>query len=114
MDFESQLILFLDAETDIDWYHSVPSTRPQEFGTVSRSGGPVDMVVDDMTLTVKIWAATWERVRALSKIAARAIVASPYGIANVMSAEILSVYDDPDTDTGLPRRRITAHVIAND
>ena len=114
MDFEEKLVEYLADQTGIAWYHAVPMDKPEEFGTVSRSGGGRALVEDSPMYTLKIWATTWKRARLLSQLVSQAVDGIAEGIDCAMASSVMSVYDDPDDSSRTPRRRVTAQIVFND
>ncbi|MBQ9620548.1 MAG: hypothetical protein IJR41_01240 [Atopobiaceae bacterium] len=112
MDVAAELIRYLDAETSIGWYHNTPPDSGGEHGTLTRDGGPVEIVRDLPTMTLMVHAGSRKRAQELAREASIALIESKWAIPNVFGAEILgSAYDPLD---GRHRWRITASLIVND
>ena len=52
MDIAATLIDYLDQATALEWYHDAPVGAPDEYGTVTRDGGPTELVRDLPTVTL--------------------------------------------------------------
>lgn len=112
MDVAATLIKYLDAATDIEWYHNSPANAPAEYGTLTRDGGPSEIVRDMPTVTLIVYAASRGRLANLASSVKRALIAAKWEIDNVFEVEIMSIYYDPLD--GKHRARITASLIVND
>lgn len=112
MDVAAVLINYLDEATDIEWFHNVPRNAPDEFGTLTRDGGPSEIVRDLPTVTLIVHAATRGRAAALAFDAKQALLNAQYHVDCIFRAEILGDYYDPLD--GRHRHRITASIIVND
>ena len=112
MDVAATLINYLDDATEIGWFHNAPKNSPNEFGTLTRDGGPSEVVRDSPTITLIVYAATRGRAAALAFDAKQALLNAQYSVDGLFSAEILGDYYDPLD--GRHRHRITASVIVND
>ena len=112
MDVAATLINYLDDATDIEWYHNAPKSTPAEFGTLTRDGGPSEIVRDLPTVTLIVNAQSRARAAALAYQARRALVFAPDTVDNIFQVEILGDYYDPLD--GRHRHRITASIIVND
>ena len=112
MDIAAVLINYLDTATDIQWYHNAPKDSPAEFGTLTRDGGPTEIVRDLPTVTLLVHAGTRGRAASLASQAKRALLTASDSVANIFGAEILGDYYDPLD--GRHRHRITATLVVND
>lgn len=112
MDVAATLINYLDDATEIEWFHNAPISSPAEFGTLTRDGGPSEIVRDNPTVTLIVCANTRGRAATLAFRAKHALLLSPYSVDNIFEVEILGDYYDPLD--GKHRHRITASLIVND
>lgn len=112
MDIAAEVIEYLDAHTTVTWHHDRPTGNASEYGTVTRDGGPTEMVRDQPTLTLMAYAQTRGRCADLAQEAKRALLNMPWVHPNVFRAQVLGDYYDPVD--GMRRHRITAQLITND
>lgn len=112
MDIAATLVRYLDEQSDIEWYHNAPKNTPDEFGTLTRDGGPSEIVRDNPTITLLVYAQTRGRAAALAFDAKQALLDAQYSVDGLFNAEILGDYYDPLD--GRHRHRITASIIVND
>lgn len=112
MDVAATLINYLDDATDIPWYHNAPTSSPAEFGTLTRDGGPSEIVRDMPTITLLVHAQTRGRAATLAFQAKQALLTAQYEVDGIFACEILGDYYDPLD--GRHRHRITASLTVND
>ena len=112
MDIAATLIDYLNQATTLEWFHNAPVNAPAEYGTLTRDGGPTELVRDMPTVTLVVHASTRGRAAALASDAKRALIASKWELDNVFDATIEGDYYDPLD--GKHRHRITATLITND
>lgn len=112
MDAAAVTRAYLGEATTIPWYHDAPSHPPEEYGTITRDGGPKELVTDRPILTAIVHATRRGRAADLADEAEQAIIAMPWSVDNVFSAEVMGNYYDPMD--GRPRHRITAQITTND
>ena len=112
MDVAATLINYLDSATEIEWFHNAPKNTPTEFGTLTRDGGPSEIVRDNPTITLIVYANTRGRAATLAFRAKQALIMAQYSVDGLFNAEILGDYYDPLD--GRHRHRITASIIVND
>ncbi|HAM15345.1 MAG TPA: hypothetical protein DCP91_05715 [Eggerthellaceae bacterium] len=112
MDVAATLVNYLDGATDIQWYHNAPKNSPAEFGTLTRDGGPSEIVRELPTVTLIVYASTRGRAATLAEQAKNALLMAQYEVPSMFGCEILGDYYDPLD--GKHRHRITASLIMND
>ena len=112
MDVAATLINYLDDATEIEWFHNAPKSPPAEFGTLTRDGGPSEIVRELPTVTLIVYASTRGRAATLAEQAKNALLMAQYEIPSMFGCEILGDYYDPLD--GKHRHRITASLIMND
>ena len=112
MDVAATLINYLDDATEIEWFHNAPKNTPDEFGTLTRDGGPTEVVVDRPIVTLIVYAQSRGRAAALAEQTKNALLFASDTVDNIFHAEILGDYYDPLD--GRHRHRITASLIVND
>lgn len=112
MDVAATLINYLDDVTDIEWFHNAPKNAPDEFGTLTRDGGNTEIVRDNPTITLLVYAATRGRAAVLAFSVKQALLYAQYHVDGLFNAELLGDYYDPLD--GRHRHRITASIIVND
>lgn len=97
------------AVTPVKVATKVPTTRPNEFLWVRRTGGPVmGRVVDQPQMTVTAWAATSVRALELADLGRQALIDAAQGTNGIHSVRPGSLYYDPDPDSGGDRYTFTA------
>lgn len=88
----------------------VPRTRPVEFMTVERVGGPEGRVLGSPLLAVQVWAAArWRAAELADSVAA--LIRSMELLPWVGRVLISSVTNFPDPDSGSPRYQITVELV---
>jgi hypothetical protein len=116
-DAEAVVIDYLDDQLDGDVPVSltIPTTRPDEFVTVQRSGGPrLNMVADRPVLLVECWAQGATRAKAIAE-EARALITAMRGQV-IGGVTIYHVNDAagpsylPDPSSTQPRYTFTVEV----
>lgn len=112
MDVAATLISYLDDATEIEWFHNAPRSTPDEFGTLTRDGGPSEIVRDMPTVTLIVYAKTRGRAATLAEQTKQALLFASDAVDNIFRVEILGDYYDPLD--GRHRHRITASLIVND
>ena len=112
MDVAAVTVNYLTSATNVQWYHDAPEDTPDSFGTLTRDGGPTELVRDMPTLTLMCHGATRGDAADLATLTKRALLLMPYSVENVFSAEVLGDYYDPLD--GRHRHRITASLLVND
>lgn len=112
MDVAATLINYLDDATEIEWFHNAPKNSPAEFGTLTRDGGQTEIVRDNPTITLIVYAPTRARAAVLAFNVKQALLYAQYHVNGMFNAEILGDYYDPLD--GKHRHRITASLIVND
>lgn len=112
MDVAATLVNYLDNVSDIPWYHNAPKNAPSEFGTLTRDGGPSEIVRDNPTITMLVYGETRGYAATNAYNARQKLLDAPYEVDGIMGAEILGEYYDPVD--GKHRHRITASLIVND
>lgn len=112
MDVAAEVVTYLTESTGIPWYHDRPRHAPAECGTVTRDGGPTELVRDMPTLTLIVYAASRGRAADLAALAKGALLRMQWQVPNVFGAEVMGDYYDPVD--GMHRHRVTASLIIND
>ena len=112
VDVAATLINYLDDATEIEWFHNAPKSTPDEFGTLTRDGGPSEIVVDRPTVTLIVYAQSRGRAATLAEQTKNALLFASDTVDNIFQAEILGDYYD--SLDGRHRHRITASLIVND
>jgi hypothetical protein len=112
VDVAATLINYLDDATEIEWFHNAPKNSPAEFGTLTRDGGPTEIVTDRPTITLLVYAQTRGRAANLAFDVKQALINAQYSVDALFNAEIMGDYYD--TLDGRHRHRITASIIVND
>lgn len=112
VDVAATLINYLDDATEIEWFHNAPKNTPAEFGTLTRDGGPSEIVRDNPIITLIVYANTRGRAATLAFRAKQALIMAQYSVDGLFNAEILGDHYDPLD--GRHRHRITASIIVND
>lgn len=95
-------------------YPQVPSTRPDTFVVIERTGGAdANRVQAVESIDADCWA---ESLYAASELAARvraALLEMPDAYADVFHAEITTTYLNTDMDSGTPRYTVSADITIN-
>ena len=109
MDWESEVIKYLESMTRWPFFHDVPSKPPKAFGTVERDGGAKTYPTGGNPLfTIQNYGETRAEAARMAETVSDALLEMPYKHPNVFCVEIESNYRDDDPDTGQPRYRVTA------
>ena len=107
VDIESRLVAWLNASTGIEWHGDVPERRPDEFGTLERTGGGIsDVVIDSPEVALQVWAPTRSRAKDLAIEVCRVLPRFAYE-PGIRKAVVDSAYNFPDGKRA--RYQITAH-----
>lgn len=94
----------------LDAHTRVPSSRPDEFVTVERTGGGVSDGIDRPMMAVQCWAPTDARAEALANAVRLALVATapPAGVHSVRVNS--GPYQFFDPETRMPRYQLVLDV----
>ena len=112
MDIAATLVRYLDEQSDVEWYHNAPTNTPDEFGTLTRDGGPSEIVRDNPTITAFVYGGSRPRSEELAEQARQLLLDAQYEIDGIFGCEIFSIMHE-NVD-GRHRHRITASLIVND
>jgi len=112
MDIAGVLASYMTQATGFPWYHDRPAGASGRLGTVTRDGGPTEMVRDMPTVTMLVYGDGRADAAQAAQVAKRAFLEAPHHVENVFTAEIMGDYYDPLD--GMCRHRITATLVAND
>lgn len=111
MSVEALLIAELAAELSVPVVADVPPLRPVSFVTVERTGGPEESFRSVSVVAVQCWAAS----RYLASVLADLVVDALRGIVlvhpDVGRVSVLSVYNNPDPDSGQARYQINVELV---
>ena len=109
---EAHLIQLLGvALGDTNVYGSVPATRPDQFVTIERTGGPRDLWVDEGMYAIQCWSTNRNKAAAFASDVADAFLSLPATNGRVGSTGVVSIYNFPDPDSGQARYQITANAV---
>lgn len=98
----------------VQLYHSIPADRPEEFGVVERTGGDIsNYVIDRAIVSVRLFAATRDRLREITRNMRNAIEALEITEPNVFRSDVLSVYESNDLDSRTLSNAINCQIIYN-
>ena len=112
MDAERSLVDYLNgADVGAAAYYDVPSSRPESFVVVERTGGPrTDIVVERPMLDVQCWAQTRRDAALLADAVADALRAMKDVVADCFHVSITSTYRDADLESGTPRYHVVCEI----
>ena len=109
VDIEAALIAWLPDKTGIPWHGDVPEDRPEQFGTVERTGGGIsDVVIDSPTVALQLWGKSRSDAKNLAYKARDALPAFAYE-PGVRKVEVETLYNFPDEKGNQARYQIIAH-----
>ena len=111
MDSTERLRKMLDKMTSYKVYAQVPSTHPDSFVTIERTGGPIDAFTDSPTFAVQAWAPTKAAAAATAENLANLIGDWPILDPAVADTRIDSLYDFADPDSRSQRFQLTVHAL---
>lgn len=110
MSVEALIVDHLLLVGDLEAFMDVPGTRPAEFVTVERVGGPEGRVLGSPLLAVQVWAKDRWRAAELADTYAgfmRGMEVLPW----VARVDVSSVTNFPDLDSRSPRYQITVELV---
>lgn len=110
MSVEALTVDYLNAAGTLEAFMDVPGTRPAEFVTVERVGGPEGRVLGSPLLAVQVWAkARWRAAELADSVAdlIRGMEILPW----VGRVTVSSVANFPDLDSRSPRYQITFELV---
>lgn len=114
MDVETLVITACSPSLKVQLYHSIPSQRPAEFGTVVRMGGNMTgYVVDRALVTVRLYAQTRDRASELASAMKDLLQGMTDTEPNVFDVDILSDYLSYDLDAMVASHTINCQIIYN-
>ena len=111
MDSTERLRQMLDKAIGYRVYAQVPSTYPDSFVTVERTGGAIDAFSDSPTFAVQAWAPTKAAAAKIASTLATAIDNWPVSDPAVADARVASLYDFADPDSRSQRFQLTVHAV---
>lgn len=111
MDAEVLVRQWLASQLSIPVSTEIPSTRPSEFVTVERVGGPIIDVRDKALITIKAWSTTRTKAGQLAHTVTDALSLGAIQHPQIANVEINSIVNYPDLDSGQARFQITAVVV---
>ena len=103
---------WLEDQTGVAAYATVPDERPSELYVVAREGGSSSPGVDRPLLSVQAWAKTRSRAAELAEAARRGLSErlAP-SVRGVQSARVSTTYWFPDPESGLPRYQLSLQLV---
>lgn len=111
MDSTERLRKMLDKMASYKVYAQVPSTHPDSFVTIERTGGTIDAFSDSPTFAVQAWAPTKAAAAATAENLAILIGNWPILDPAVADTRIDSLYDFADPDSRGQRFQLTVHAV---
>lgn len=111
MDSTERLRKMLGSATAYKVYAQVPSTHPDSFVTIERTGGTIDAFSDSPTFAVQAWAPTKAAAATLATTLAQVIDRWPVSDPAVADVRIDSLYDFADPDSRSQRFQLTVHAV---
>lgn len=94
----------------VDTFGDIPPVRPSEFITVERVGGRRERVQQSLLLAVQCWAPTRAKAAKLAD-KVEAFIDELRLSSEVALAEVESVYNFPDSESGQARYQLTVRCV---
>ena len=111
MDAEVVVRQWLASQLAVPVSTEIPATRPDEFVTVERVGGPITDVRDKALLAIQAWSTTRTKAGVLAHKVTDSLILGGIQHPQIADVGINSIVNNPDPSSGQARFQITAVVV---
>lgn len=115
MDYEAELVRYLNNNLSFKWFHDVPAERPAQFGVLRISSqASDDRFRKRSSFIFKCFCDERKKLSAMANELETAIFSVPDDFANIFAAAYVGDYREVDATSGMQTRVITVEFTINE